>query len=159
MNYFRCNTSGNFTKIVKILRTFVFLFFILSIVCVSKGFSQEFQDGPVKTKLTDREDKIVAEFWVRGKLLGRLPQGTDLEKFDARIENWTRRLNRVFSEKTKIRSITARVSGGMGIVYNGNRQMLIFDKAISNSLKTTPIALARKWAANIRFALKICPYF
>ena len=158
MKNLRCSFSSNQNELIKYTGIFLFMV-LLSFLCTLPAFSQEFQDGPVQAKITDREDKIFAEFWVRGKLLGRLPQGPDFEKFNARVENWTRRLNKVFSEKTNVRGITARVSGGMGIVYNGSQQMLIFNREIASSLKTTPITLARKWAANIRFALKYAPTF
>lgn len=140
---------------MKCLVLFLMLLFISSL----PGFTQQMQGGPVQAKLVDRDNLIYAEFWVRGRLIGRLAQTEDVDKFNARVENWTRRLNDLFTGKTSVSSIRVVSAGGVGIVCRGSQQILIFDKQTASAMKTTPTALANTWAANIRFALKYSPTF
>lgn len=133
----------------------LFVFIPISIPVLA----QEKEEGPVKANLVDRNGRIVAEFWIRGKLLGRLPQGKDREAFDARVENWTRRLNKIFSGNTKPQNIRTALVGGNGVVFCGAEQVLIFDPETAKLMKMTPIKLAETWAGNIRFALKSAPSF
>lgn len=140
-----------------------FLFFMLLSALSAWGgkpaCAQDMDAGPVQVNITDKDGQMIAEFWIRGRLLGRLPQGEDIDKFNARVENWRRRLNEIFSTNTKIQSIRTGAAGGNGVVYNGNQQALIFGPAAAKLLKTTPLKLAQAWAANIRFALKMAPSF
>ncbi len=138
---------------------YLVLLFLMLLISSLPAFSQDMEGGPVQAKLVDKDNGIYAEFWVRGRLLGRIAQTEDVDKFNARVENWTRRLNEIFTGKTNISSIRVITSGGMGIVCKGSQQVLIFDKQTAAVMKTTPTALANKWAANIRFALKYSPSF
>ncbi|MCD4785584.1 MAG: hypothetical protein K8T10_17315 [Candidatus Eremiobacteraeota bacterium] len=143
----------------KKIRITIFLILIIALLPTGISIAQEFQEGPVKVKLTDKDDKVCAEFWIRGRLIGRLPQLSDFDRFDATILNWKKRLNKIFTEKTDIKSIRARASDGKGIVYQGNTQILIFDSEMAKKAGTTPIKMAKKWAGNIRFALTKAPSF
>ena len=156
--FFKNKISQLFTEKSVSFR-FPVLFLLMLFIASLPALSQEMQEGPVQTKLMDRDNLIYAEFWVRGRLIGRVVQTEDIDKFNARVENWTRRLNAVFTEKTSISSIRVVTAGGMGIVCKGSQQILIFDKQTATLMKTTPRALADKWAANIRFALKYSPSF
>jgi len=143
----------------KKIYTTVFLMIIIALILINTSSAQELQEGPVKVNLADRDDKVFAEFWVRGRLIGRLPQLADFDRFDATILNWKKRLNRIFTEKTDIKSIKARAIGGKGVVYQGKTQILIFDSEMAKKAGTTPIKMAKKWAGNIRFALTKAPSF
>jgi hypothetical protein len=127
---------------------------ILSPFFIEPAFAQS-DEGPVKTKIIDKDNMIMAEFWVKGKLIGRLPQGKSMDAFDARVQNWTKRLNDIFSGSTNINSIRS----ANGIVYRGTEQMLIIDAETAALMKTTPGKLADTWRDNIRFALKVSPGF
>lgn len=135
------------------------ILFLALFAANSFAFAQDNTAGPVRVNVTEREGLIVAEFWIRGRLLGRLPQGSSLDEFNARVFNWQRRLNDIFTKNTPINNIKDTVSGGSGIVLNGSVQILIFDAEMARLMKTTPADMAKSWGGNIRFALKTSPSF
>lgn len=113
----------------------------------------------VEVSIKGTGENIEAEFRVRGKILGKLPRAGDDELFNRRIENWTIRLEEIFTAGTDPRKIKAVYISGMGVVFNGKDQVLSFDRKTAEAAGTTPIKMARQWASNVRFALKNAPGF
>ncbi|MCE1245763.1 MAG: hypothetical protein LWY06_03870 [Firmicutes bacterium] len=140
----------------------VFMILLLSLFLAPQFIAAAETDGddkPVKTKIVEKDNMIMAEFWIKGKLLGRIPQGKSQEAFDARVQNWSKRLNDIFSGKTQIKDIRSGISGSNGIVFRGREQMLIIDPESAKLMKTTPGKMAEIWATGIRFALRVPPGF
>ncbi|MFP4497871.1 MAG: hypothetical protein ACLFQV_06620, partial [Vulcanimicrobiota bacterium] len=127
---------------------------VVMLFCSVSGMAQA---ELIRIKTVEIDGQALAEFWIRGRLLGRLPRGENEELFNARVNNWSRRLEQIFENPPALEDITARPVPGQGIVFNKDTQILIFDKKIAGLLQTTPFEEAKKWAGNIRFALKKAP--
>lgn len=135
---------GFFTKIL----------FLLSFAIVLALAAASPLQAQVQVKMTEKDGRPVAEFYARGRLIGRLPQRDGETAFDARIQGLKKGLEAVLRGKTPAAGITSKAEKDKALVLSGKTPFIVLDARDGAALGATPAQLAAAWAASIRFILK-----
>jgi hypothetical protein len=126
---------------------------VMFLICLS---GQVLASERVQVNMISEGERVVrAEFWARGRLIGRLPRNSSQQAFNDKVYSFQTKLEKVFNSKAATGSIQARPQGNIGIVYFGNEALLAFDEGKADAPGMSALQVAEKWASNIRFALTL----